>query len=108
MQQSTPRSTRFRIEASITPQADDVERKTGCFVSNNVCRLRMNVSVKIFKILAAMSDHRPRKSGHRLRGNFDRAGREKLVVRNHKAKVERGSRLRKCNGVTSAQCYTLK
>src|SRR5215472_1581155 len=36
MQQSTPRSTRLRMEASITPQADDVERNTGCVVPNNV------------------------------------------------------------------------
>src|SRR5262249_54967129 len=36
MQQSTPRSARLRIEASITPHADEVERNTGCFVANNV------------------------------------------------------------------------
>ncbi len=35
MQQSTPRSTRLRIDASITPQADEVERKTGCLVANS-------------------------------------------------------------------------
>src|SRR5947209_7923383 len=39
MQHSTPRSTRFRIDPSITPQADEVERKTGCFVPNSVCSL---------------------------------------------------------------------
>src|SRR6266496_856030 len=37
MQQSTPRSTKFRIEASITPQAEEVERNTGCFVANKIC-----------------------------------------------------------------------
>ncbi|PYL60871.1 MAG: hypothetical protein DMF31_03475 [Verrucomicrobia bacterium] len=36
MQQSTPRSPRLRIEASITPHAEDVERNTGCFVPNSV------------------------------------------------------------------------
>src|SRR5207248_11717080 len=36
MQQSTPRSPRLRIEASITPHAEDVERNTGCFVPNNL------------------------------------------------------------------------
>src|SRR5881409_2456166 len=30
MQHSTPRSTRLQIDASITPHADEVERKTGC------------------------------------------------------------------------------
>src|ERR1700682_5758575 len=43
MQQSSPEPdwrllpTRLRIDASITPQADEVERKTGCFVPNSVC-----------------------------------------------------------------------
>src|ERR1700745_3052726 len=36
MQQSTPRSTRFRMDASITPHAEDVERNTGCFVPKRV------------------------------------------------------------------------
>src|SRR5947207_1566277 len=36
MQQSRPRSPRLRIEASITPHAEDVERNTGCFVPNSV------------------------------------------------------------------------
>src|SRR5207253_11047368 len=36
MQQSTPRSARFRIDASITPQAEEVERNTGCFVPNSL------------------------------------------------------------------------
>src|SRR5437763_745387 len=36
MQQSTPRSARFRIEASITPHAEEVERNTGCFVPNTL------------------------------------------------------------------------
>src|SRR6266536_6403815 len=36
IQHSTPRSARLRIEASITPHADDVERNTGCFVPNDV------------------------------------------------------------------------
>ena len=39
IQQSTPRSTRLRIDASITPQADDVERNTGCLVPKSVCSL---------------------------------------------------------------------
>ena len=33
----TPRSTRLRMEASITPQAEEVERKTGCLVPKSVC-----------------------------------------------------------------------
>src|SRR4030095_12695881 len=36
MQQRTPRSTRLRIEASMTPHADEVERNTGCFVSKSL------------------------------------------------------------------------
>src|SRR2546423_2671298 len=36
MQLRTRRETRLRMDASITPQADEVERKTGCFVPNNV------------------------------------------------------------------------
>src|SRR5204862_8279882 len=36
MQQSTPRSARLRIEASMTPHAEDVERNTGWFVPNNL------------------------------------------------------------------------
>src|SRR6184192_4180013 len=39
MQQSTPRSTTFRMDASITPQADDVERNTGWLVPKSVCNL---------------------------------------------------------------------
>ena len=38
MQQSTRCLTRLRIDASITPQAEEVERKTGCLVPNNSCR----------------------------------------------------------------------
>src|SRR5438552_4589087 len=36
MQQSTPRSARLRIEASMTPHAEDVERNTGWFVPNHL------------------------------------------------------------------------
>ena len=43
----------------------------------------MNITVKIFKIFAAMSDHRSRERGQRFRRNFDRTGCEKLVVRSH-------------------------
>src|SRR4051812_32043731 len=49
----------------------------------------MNVAVEIFEIFAAMADHRSRKSRHRFRRNFDRAGSEKLVVWKHEANVER-------------------
>ena len=49
----------------------------------------MNVAVKISKIFAAMSDHRSRKRGHRLRRDLDRAGNEKLIVRLHPENVER-------------------
>ena len=83
MQQRTPLSTRLRIGASITPHADEVERKTGCFVPNNVLQLRMDLAVEILEILAAMADHRPGKSGERFCRNLDRAGNEKLIVRNH-------------------------
>src|SRR5436305_13713858 len=38
MQLSTPRPTRLRIDASITPHADEVDRKTGWFVLNNFCK----------------------------------------------------------------------
>ena len=43
----------------------------------------MDVAVEILEILAAVADHRPGKSGHRFRGNFDRAGDEKFIVRYH-------------------------
>jgi len=43
----------------------------------------MNITVKILKIFAAMSDHRPRERGQRFRRNFDWTGCEKLVVRSH-------------------------
>ena len=43
----------------------------------------MDVAVETFKIVAAMSNHRSRKRGHRLRRDLDRAGCEKLVVRDH-------------------------
>src|SRR5437870_3793464 len=36
IQQSTPRSVKLRIEASITPHAEEVERNTGCLVPNSV------------------------------------------------------------------------
>lgn len=49
-------------------------------------QLRMNVAVKIFKIVTPMADHRPRKCRHRLSGDFDGAGSKKLVVRNHSNK----------------------
>src|SRR5204863_8436700 len=38
MQLRTRHETRLRMAASITPQADEVERKTGCFVPNKVWR----------------------------------------------------------------------
>jgi hypothetical protein len=38
MQLRTRREARLRMAASITPQADEVERKTGCFVPKSVCR----------------------------------------------------------------------
>ena len=43
----------------------------------------MNVAVKIFKIFAAVSDHRSRERGQCLWRNFDRPRDEKLVVRSH-------------------------
>ncbi len=43
----------------------------------------MDIAVKIFKGIAAMSDHRARERGHRFRGNLNRPGSEKLVVRLH-------------------------
>src|SRR5438270_9261280 len=49
----------------------------------------MNVAVKVFKIFAAMSDHRARERGQRFCGNFDRARGEKLVVRKHEENVQR-------------------
>ena len=49
----------------------------------------MYLAVEIFEILAAMSDHRPRERGHRFRRNFDWAGSEKLIVRNHEAIIRR-------------------
>src|SRR5438045_2137066 len=46
----------------------------------------MGPAVKIFEGLAAMPDHRARESGHCFWRNFDRAGDEELVVRNHRRK----------------------
>ena len=43
----------------------------------------MNVSIEVFKVLAAVADHWPGERGHRLRRNFDWPGREKFIVRNH-------------------------
>ena len=43
----------------------------------------MNVAVKIFERFAAMADHRPREGLERFRRDLDRAGGEKLVVRDH-------------------------
>jgi len=43
----------------------------------------MNITVKILKIFAAMSDHRSRERGQRLRGNLNWPRNEKLVVRSH-------------------------
>ena len=43
----------------------------------------MNVAVKIFKRFAAMADHGPREGLERFRRDLDRAGGEKLVVRDH-------------------------
>ena len=47
---------------------------------------RMNRAVKIFKIFAAMSDHRTRERRPRFLRYFNRTGNEKLVVRNHASK----------------------
>src|SRR6266850_225676 len=55
----------------------------------------MNITVKIFKIFAAMSDHRSRERGQRFRRNFDRTGCEKLVVWKHEENVQRRTLLRK-------------
>jgi len=45
----------------------------------------MNIAVEVFKILATVSDHRPRECSDRFRRYFDRARSEKLIVRNHEA-----------------------
>lgn len=52
----------------------------------------MNVAVEISKIVAAMTDHRPRECGHRFRRNFDWAGNEEFVVRNHGSIIRRFDR----------------
>ena len=51
----------------------------------------MNLAVEIFESLAAMANHGTRKSGERFFRNFDRAGDEKLIVRNHEANVQRST-----------------
>ena len=71
------------MAASITPQAEEVERKTGCFVPNKFLQPRMDLAVESFESVAAVADHRPRESGHGFLRNLDRAGREELVVWNH-------------------------
>jgi len=43
----------------------------------------MNIAVEIFKVLAAMSDHWPRKRGHRFGRHLDWARNEKLIVWKH-------------------------
>lgn len=47
----------------------------------------MNFAIKIFEGFAAMPDHRPRKRSHGFLRNFDRAGNEKLIVRDHRLKL---------------------
>src|ERR1700719_3335156 len=54
----------------------------------------MNVAIEIFKILAAMSDHRPRKRRQCFRRNFNRTGYEELIVWDHQANVQCRTRLR--------------
>ena len=44
----------------------------------------MNIAVEILKRFAAMADHRMRESRQGFLRNFDRTGREKLVVRDHR------------------------
>src|SRR5437899_6564144 len=55
----------------------------------------MNITVKVFKIFAAMSDHRSRERGQRFRRNFDRTGCKKLVVWKHEENVQHRTLLRK-------------
>jgi len=43
----------------------------------------MDVALKILKVLAAMTNHRPREGSHCFGGNFDRPRSEKFVVRLH-------------------------
>jgi hypothetical protein len=58
-------------------------------------QLWMNIAVKIFEIFTAVSDHWPRKRRQGFPRNFNRSGREKLIVRLHQANVQRLTRLRK-------------
>src|SRR5207248_11278617 len=55
----------------------------------------MNITVKVFKIFAAMSDHRSRERGERCRRNFDRTGCKKLVMWEHEENVQHRTLLRK-------------
>src|SRR5690349_9236389 len=43
----------------------------------------MNIAVEVFEILAAVTNHRPRKCGHGFRRYFDRPWGEKFIVRLH-------------------------
>ena len=43
----------------------------------------MNIAVKILKIFATVTNHRPRKRGHRLSRYLDWARNEKLIVWKH-------------------------
>jgi hypothetical protein len=55
----------------------------------------MNLSIETFKGFATVTNHRARKSGQGFRRNLDRTRNKKLIVRDHAAKVERPTRLRK-------------
>jgi hypothetical protein len=55
----------------------------------------MNRAVQVFKIFAAMPNHRARKRRPGFRGNLDRPGNEEFVVWLHQLNVERSARLRK-------------
>ena len=48
----------------------------------------MNRTVKTFKIIAAMTNHRPRERRPSFFGNLHRAGDEKLIVWLHQTNVE--------------------
>ncbi len=48
----------------------------------------MDFAVKIFEVVAAVADHRLRECGQRFFRNFNGAGNEELVVRNHEANVQ--------------------
>ena len=61
--------------------------KYGLLRAEERLQLRMNVAVQIPEILAAMTDHWPRKCGQRFGRDFHRTGGKKLVVRDHEKKT---------------------